>query len=69
MDGVYLFLKGKVRTVQAKKEGYMEQTRSYMDSAKSWFYKLQQRKEDIRKVFFMKLGKYIPNWPVLLRNL
>lgn len=68
MSGVYLFFKRRVITVEAKL-GYKEQTRGYMDSAKSWFYKLQQRKEYIRKVFFMKLGKNIFNLPISSRSL
>lgn len=68
MSGGYLFFKGKVITLKAKVR-YKEQTGGHMDSAKSWFYELQQRKEYIRKVFYMKVGKTIFHFPVSSRSL
>lgn len=67
MGGDYLYFKGKVITSEGK-IAHKEQTGSYMDSAKSWF-KLQQRKEYLEKVFFMKPEKNIPNLPISSRSL
>lgn len=62
--GVHLCLKGKVITLE-KKIGQLEQT----DSAKSWFYKPQQRKGHIGRSVSMKPEENVPNLPRSSRSL
>lgn len=60
MDGWVVFISFKYKVVTLGEKQDIRSKWGYMDSANSWFYKLQQRKEYIRKSVFHEVKKEYP---------